>query len=310
MFLRNLIKKYPEKSELEPSDSSTKQHYLNQSNSNNHYCTSVSSVSAACKQQSMCDVSGGMQQHSLENVNIEIIEYLLKLKRDENVSVGAIVDHDGNTLMHKAIIYNQYDVVRYLVKSNPELVGLRNDYGLYPIHLCVIRSSMPILRLICFESRKHLNKRDRHGFTPAMYASMEGKYEVLKYLLDNAGAKFTKLTKNERLTLLHLGVQSGCLDVVQYLLYKMGASYLKCRSKDGATVYHLAAARGHDHILEYLLALQSSKLYKRLRDINGSTPAHDAAENGNFKCLKLLYDSGLDLFEEDMVIGRFLNLIF
>jgi ankyrin repeat protein len=290
MFLRSLIKKYPDKSELETTDP---KFYYN-----------ASSSTAA---KSMSDASGIMTTHtvSLENVNIEIIEYLLKLKREEHVNVSEIVDHDGNTLLHKAIIYNQCDVVRYLVKHHPELVGTRNDHGLYPIHLCVIRSSMPILRLISFESRKHLNKRDRHGFTPAMYASVEGKYEVLKYLLDNAGAKFNKLTKNERLTLLHLGVQSGCMDVVQYLLYKMGASYLKCRSKDGATVYHIAAARGHDHILEYLLALQPSKFYKRLRDINGSTPAHDAAENGNFKCLKLLYDSGLDLFEEDLVIKLF-----
>jgi ankyrin repeat protein len=247
-----------------------------------------------------------MQHHhhmacSMENVNIEIIEYLLKLKKDENVTVSQIVDQDGNTLLHKAILYNQYDVIRYLVKNHAELVNICNHFGVYPIHLCVVKCSMPVLRLISLESRKHLNKRDAHGFTPAMYACMEGKYEALKYLLDNACAKYTKLTKSERLTLLHLGVQSGCLDVVQYLLYKMGPAYLKCRSKDGATVYHIAAARGHDHILEYLLALQPSKVYKRLRDVNGSTPAHDAAENGNYKCLKLLYDAGLDLFEEDLV---------
>ena len=61
---------------------------------------------------------------------------------------------------------------------------------------------------------------------------------------------------------------------------KMGNSYLKSRTKDGATVYHLAAARGHDKILEYLLALKSSKMLKNIKDITGSTPAHDAAENG------------------------------
>ena len=116
-----------------------------------------------------------------------------------------------------------------------------------------------------------------------MHAAIEGKYEGLKYLLDNANAKFSKLTKNTRLdkyTLLHLGVVSGSLDVVQYLLMKMGMSYLKCRTKDGATVFHLAAARGHDQILEYLLAIKSSKHVRHWKDITGSTPAHDAAENG------------------------------
>jgi ankyrin repeat protein len=98
--------------------------------------------------------------------------------------------------------------------------------------------------------------------------------------IDNANAKYTKITKKEKYSLLHLAVQSGSLDSVQYLLYKMGNSYLKFRSKDGATVHHLAAARGHDHILEYLLANKNSKLIQRLKDITGSTPAHDAAENG------------------------------
>ncbi len=116
-----------------------------------------------------------------------------------------------------------------------------------------------------------------------MHAAIEGKYESLKYILDNGNAKFNKVTKNTRLnkyTLLHLGVVSGSLDVVQYLLMKMGISYLKCRTKDNATVFHLAAARGHDQILEYLLAIKSSKIIRYAKDITGSTAAHDAAENG------------------------------
>jgi ankyrin repeat protein len=116
-----------------------------------------------------------------------------------------------------------------------------------------------------------------------MHAAIEGKYESLKYILDNGNAKFNKVTKNTRLnkyTLLHLGVVSGSLDVVQYLLMKMGISYMKSRTKDNATVFHLAAARGHDQILEYLLAIKYSKIIRHAKDITGSTPAHDAAENG------------------------------
>lgn len=88
------------------------------------------------------------------------------------------------------------------------------------------------------------------------------------------------MTKKDKYSLLHLAVQSGSLDSVQYLLLKMGISYLKLRTKDGATVFHLAAARGHDHILEYLLANRNSKLVRSMKDITGSTPAHDASENG------------------------------
>lgn len=60
-----------------------------------------------------------------------------------------------------------------------------------------------------------------------MYAASEGKYELLKYLVDNIGAKVSKCTKRDRMNLLHLGVQSGELNVVQYLIIRMGTSYLK-----------------------------------------------------------------------------------
>jgi ankyrin repeat protein len=222
-------------------------------------------------------------QAPFDDANLETLEFLLQLKKDENIPINQIFDQDGNSLMHKAIIYNQYEVVRYLITHCPALVGIKNNYGIYPIHLCVLRGNMELLRLIGKESKKLVNKRDTNGFTPAMHAAIEGKYETLKYLMDNLSAKFNKITKNTRLskyTLLHLGVVSGSLDIVQYLLLKMGISYLKCRTKDGATVFHLAAARGHDQILEYLLAIKASKVVKHAKDITGSTAAHDAAENG------------------------------
>ena len=55
---------------------------------------------------------------------------------------------------------------------------------------------------------------------------------------------------------------------------------LQARTKDGATVFHLAAAKGHVQVLDYLLAIKAAKSVKFLKDITGSTPAHDAAENG------------------------------
>lgn len=92
-------------------------------------------------------------QNSLDSANLETLEYLLQLKREENIQVHQIVDQDGNSLLHKAIIYNQYDVVRYLVNNYPILIGSKNYHDVYPIHLCVIKGNMPILRLLCRDSK-------------------------------------------------------------------------------------------------------------------------------------------------------------
>ena len=130
-----------------------------------------------------------MQQHSpphqtpLDKTDLETLELLLELKREENIPITEITDQDGNSLMHKSIIHNQYEVARYLLVNYPTLLGTQNCFGFYPIHLCVVKGNMQMLRLICRESKKFINKRDNSGLTPAMLAAIEGKYETLKYLL-------------------------------------------------------------------------------------------------------------------------------
>jgi ankyrin repeat protein len=139
---------------------------------------------------------------------------------------------------------------------------------------------MPIVRLVSLFSKKYLNVRDDNDYTPTMYAAYCGKYECLKYLIDNANAKLNKTLKSNKYTLLHIGVKSGSLDIVQYLITKLGVSQLKICTKEGATVFHIAATCGHFTVLQYLLALKISKSLKYVRDLSGSTAAHDAAENG------------------------------
>lgn len=192
----------------------------------------VTTTKTLSKKSNSSDRADSLSMHQnpvtlLDGANLETLEYLLKLKQQENVPIHEIIDSDSNTLLHKAIAYSQHDIVRYLIKSYPILLACPNVKGLLPIHMAVLSHSMQIVRLVARESRKVINRRDGQGWTAAMYAAKEGKYEALKYLVDNVGAKVGKCTKRDRMTLLHLGVQSGELDVVQYLLIKMGTSYLK-----------------------------------------------------------------------------------
>ncbi len=101
-------------------------------------------------------------QTPFDNANLETLEFLLQLKKEENVPINQISDQDGNSLMHKAIIYNQVEVVRYLLANYPSFINQNNCYGIYPIHLCVLRGNMNLLRLVSRESKKLINKRYQH----------------------------------------------------------------------------------------------------------------------------------------------------
>lgn len=78
-------------------------------------------------------------QSAIDSGNLESFKYLLQLKLDENADITQIVDHEGNSLLAKAILYDKYDIVKYLIEFYPNLIHVKNCYGAFPIHLSVIK---------------------------------------------------------------------------------------------------------------------------------------------------------------------------
>ena len=78
-------------------------------------------------------------QAAIDSENLDSFKYLLQLKLNDNVDINQILDHEGNSLLCKAIIYNQYDVVKYIIDNYPSLINTKNCYGAYPIHLSALK---------------------------------------------------------------------------------------------------------------------------------------------------------------------------
>ena len=88
-------------------------------------------------------------QASIDSGNLEALKYLLeKLQENENVHISHIVDHDGNTLLSKAISQNQYEIVRYIIETYPCLLNVKNNHGMYPIHFSAIQGRYLVLGYI------------------------------------------------------------------------------------------------------------------------------------------------------------------
>uniref|UniRef100_A0AAQ4REF1 Espin like a n=2 Tax=Gasterosteus aculeatus aculeatus TaxID=481459 RepID=A0AAQ4REF1_GASAC len=85
------------------------------------------------------------------------------------------------------------------------------------------------------------------------------------------------------MTCLHAAAHMGRQAVVAWLVTCTDVS-LSGRDRDGATALHFAASRGHRCILERLLRMG----LKVVEDYWGGTPLHDAAENGELECCKIL----------------------
>ncbi|KAL4194094.1 hypothetical protein AMTRI_Chr05g67030 [Amborella trichopoda] len=84
---------------------------------------------------------------------------------------------------------------------------------------------------------------DKQGMTPLHVATIEGRVEVLREIL-NVNPQFLWILTKEGETALHLCTKANCFNVTSYLVenYDVGA-ILNLPDKDGITVFHVAAAR-------------------------------------------------------------------
>ena len=126
--------------------------------------------------------------------------------------------------------------------------------------------------------------------TPLMYAAGEGRFDVVKYLI-NHGADVSKT--NEQ-TALHYAIENGHLKVVELLLSK-GAG-IDVEDKWCCTPLMLAARTGHSDILLYLIN-QGVDLNKT--NVHKQTALHHASEYGRLKVVELLLSKGAGIDVED-----------
>uniref|UniRef100_A0A3B3C3S2 Uncharacterized protein n=1 Tax=Oryzias melastigma TaxID=30732 RepID=A0A3B3C3S2_ORYME len=97
------------------------------------------------------------------------------------------------------------------------------------------------------------------------------------------------------MTCLHAAAHMGHQAVVEWLATCTDVG-LSCQDGQGATALHFAASRGHCWILDKLLCMGS----KVMEDYWGGTPLHDAAENGELECCKVLLVNGANPADKDI----------
>ena len=128
------------------------------------------------------------------------------------------------------------------------------------------------------------------GRTPLMYAAGEGRFDVVKYLIDH-GADVSKKAWHER-TALHTASERGNLKVVEALLSK-GAE-IDVEDEDRCTPLMLAAGRGHIDISLYLID-HSARADINKKDGCKRTALHYASERGDLEVVKALLSKGAEI---------------
>uniref|UniRef100_A0A3Q2QHH8 Espin like n=1 Tax=Fundulus heteroclitus TaxID=8078 RepID=A0A3Q2QHH8_FUNHE len=210
----------------------------------------------------------------------------------------SIEDRDAAraTALHLAARFGCVEVTRWLLSAGGAASVVTNC-GAVPAHYAAANGGLTCLKLLLQEAPRWglcANQQTGMGATPLYLACQEGHLHVVQYLVKDCEAD-VHLRAHDGMSCLHAAAHMGHQDVVEWLVTRTDVG-LSCQDREGATAMHFAASRGHHCILEKLLRMGS----KVLKDFWGGTPLHDAAENGELECCKILLANGANPTDEDI----------
>uniref|UniRef100_A0A7N8X5H2 Espin like a n=1 Tax=Mastacembelus armatus TaxID=205130 RepID=A0A7N8X5H2_9TELE len=202
-------------------------------------------------------------------------------------------DAAGGTALHLAARFGCVEVVRWLL-SVGGVAEVETNCGAVPAHYAAANGDLTCLKLLIHQAPGCVNHQTGIGATQLYLACQEGHLHVVEYLVKDCGAD-VHLRAHDGMTCLHAAAHMGHEAVVVWLVTYTDVS-LSCQDRDGATALHFAASRGHYCILEKLLHMGS----KVIKDFWGGTPLHDAAENGELECCKILLADQANPSDQDI----------
>ncbi|XP_061098658.1 espin-like protein [Conger conger] len=201
-------------------------------------------------------------------------------------------DNAGATALHLAARFGHLDILQWLLS-----VGGRSeaetDCGALPAHYAAAKGYLTCLKLLVHQTPGCVNRQTVIGATPLYIACQEGHLHVVEYLVKDCGAD-VHLKAHDGMTILHAATHMGHHALVVWLASFTDIN-LSSQDEEGATALHFAASRGHHRILERLLRMGAPVI----KDYWGGTPLHDAAENGELECCRILLTNHVSPTEKD-----------
>ncbi|KAL8624340.1 hypothetical protein ACOMHN_044771 [Nucella lapillus] len=224
----------------------------------------------------------------------QVAEYLLKKGCDVTIA-----NDNGQTVAHKAALFNHHQILRELIKKGADLnvmdeegdtplhdainegshtacevligwpkidIRIANQKGFTPLHFAALKDTPTIAELLIKKDKSIVDEQKEDGFTPLHVTAINNHTDVMKVLLEKGKAKVDMRTQKKQ-TALHLAAEQAYMDAVQLLL-QHGAD-VSAKDTDGDRPLHIVMCsftQGGDEI-RLLMALlgQTNKLKEEER---------------------------------------------
>ncbi|KAL5737778.1 hypothetical protein ACOSP7_030539 [Xanthoceras sorbifolium] len=167
----------------------------------------------------------------------------------------------------------------FIIKQHPSSLNYRGLNELTLLHCAVIRQNYVFVVEIAKRKRELVNTLETHGRNPLHYAAVLGNVAIARRLLqaDVSSSLGHKGDCNGQ-TPLHLAAQNGQLSVLFVLVngYPDAIEVLDGRQR---SILHFAALNGNVNTVKFILTLPEMEDLINSTDGDGNTPLHLASMN-------------------------------
>lgn len=221
----------------------------------------------------------------------QVIQYIQSLVINQ-YKYEVIKDEDGDTILHKKIIYEEYaEALEIVEKANMELLSAQNKESFTPLHLAVIAEHYDLVRTL-LSTGVDREIQDHNGNTPLHIACIKGHMPIVTLLLmclDQSNSENGLPRRNyqnmdicnfDGKPCVHLALENRHYNIVKLLLsYTDSIDVIE--RKRGKNILHMLCEKDYYNEDLFMFVITKIKFdkYARTRD--------------NFNYMQFLFDSQL-----------------
>ena len=214
-----------------------------------------------------------------------------KPKQDLNIR-----DKTGNYLLNYAVIYNDIELVVYLLENGTSLDIVDTDKKSI-LYTAIKFDHIEIFKILLEYNKKNigldiLNIQDNDGHTALFYAVRHRRYDMFELLIENT-TTFNNFHNKNGLFLIHNAVLANDPIILKSIInHNLGID--KTTSTTGYTALHFAVIY---NLKSLVLLLLKNGANMDIQDYNGATPLHYAIYKNT--TIQDLITYGADINKQD-----------
>lgn len=210
--------------------------------------------------------------------------------------------YDGQTPLHLACTWGLERVVQSLLEFGAD-VNAKDAESKTPLQVAIMNQNPNVISLLLSHPNLDLNTRDKYGSTPFATAMSIKNNKAAKAILDREPTAAERHDGKGR-NFLHVAIQKGDIESVLFLLSINVNIHSRVLDQNRMTPLHLAVESGSEMIVRNLLLAGAN-----VNDVtvDKRTSLHFAAEKDHSVLCSILLENGVDFNAVDVQLNNALH---